>query len=1018
MELQSPSPHCFLPRAASKLSVWTPTLDHVTKTTMNRRRCFTWSVLAFATAALCCLQSATASDPVLDAEKVELFESRIRPILVAHCSECHSAKTQANGGLLLDSRGDWQVGGDSGPAIVPGKSSESLLIQAIKYADPDLQMPPDRQLPVAIVKDFEMWIDQGAIDPREPSTPAEKKQIGLPVEQAHEHWAYRALEKVEPPRASEAAVQAVDAFIEHGLAERSLAKAPAASPPILVRRLYFDLTGLPPTAEELGQGVDLLSKFPHGYMQLVDRLLNTAQFGENFARKWMDVARYADSITLRGFVLPEAWRYRDYLVTAFAQDRPFDQMIREQVAGDLMQHDDLDERHKQLVATGFLVLGNSNLEQQDKTQLEMDFIDEQLEVIGRAFLGQTIGCARCHDHKFDPIPTRDYYAMAGILRSAVSLRHENVSKWIEMPLPLQQEEDAIYQRLSEQLVALDKQIAKLGRLAKRDPAKSKKSIPLDSLPGIIIDDTQAKLVGKWNPSVVVGPFVGEGYLFDGAKDSTNTATFEPEALPPGDYEVRLAYTASSNRATNALVRVFSADGEATRRINQTLEPENGPWVTLGRFRFEKDGQAFVLVSSDQTSGCVVVDAIQFLNVSTSVAGTANGVGSATDVHAADSQANDSQLQAENQAALAKKLESLEAQKKELEARLAGRPKFMTLVEELPPSDIPIHIRGDVHNLGKTVPRGFLTAINRSEVFKIAPDSSGRLELAQWLSSSQNPLTARVYANRVWSWLMGQGLVPSMNNFGTTGMSPTHPELLDWLANELIENNWSTKHLVRTIVASEAYRRQVVDPDEVQSHVDPTNTFYWRGHSRRLSAEAIRDAMLAISGELDETVGGSLIKPGTKADYNYEHATTRRSIYHPVFRNSLPELLEAFDFADSSVSIGQRSRSTVATQALALLNDPWIAKRAAAAARRFVEDTERGANAKAASQDALIERLYIACLQRLPTEAERLFCSEFLSGGDWKPGSADSSRTNDLPSQQRVEILVHSLFASIDFRYLD
>ncbi|HUP80201.1 MAG TPA: DUF1549 domain-containing protein, partial [Pirellula sp.] len=388
------------------------------------------------------------------------------------------------------------------------------------------------------------------------------------------------------------------------LANDGIVPAPSASPIVLVRRLYFDLTGLPPSARDVRHFVGADGTSEMDYESLVDRLLETPQFGENFARKWMDVARYAESVTLRGFVLPQAWRYRDYLVQAYAEDRPFDQMIREQVAGDLLKHNDLRQRHMQLVATGFLAMGNTNLEEQDKAQLEMDYIDEQLDVLGSAFLAQTIGCARCHNHKFDPIPTRDYYAMAGILRSAVSLEHENVSKWIEQPLPMSGDEESTYRQLTEQLADVTKQIASMKKSPKQAGSSKKGTISVTDLPGVVVDSRDAKLVGIWTVSSAIRPVIGDGYIHDANSDKgKKTATFEPPNLPPGPYEVRLSYTASENRASNAIARVFSADGEATVVIDQKQPPpEDGLWISLGKYRFEKDGQAFVLVTNDQSDG--------------------------------------------------------------------------------------------------------------------------------------------------------------------------------------------------------------------------------------------------------------------------------------------------------------------------------------------------------------------------------------------------------------------------------
>jgi hypothetical protein len=927
---------------------------------------------------------------------MNFFEENIRPVLVEHCQECHSAETEASGGLLLDSRPGWKRGGDSGAAIMPGDVDASLLIKAISYDDPDLQMPPDGRLPTRLVAAFETWIAAGAIDPRSEGPPEVRVSSGLTVEQAQEHWAYRPRIRPEVPTVnSSAARSAVDRFIDEKLQGMGMVAAEKAPRSVIVRRMYFDLIGLPPPpdAEQRWFQPDDASD-EVGYRRLVDGLLNSPQYGEHFARKWMDVARYAESITLRGFVLPEAWRYRDYLVQAFAEDRPFNQMVREQLAGDLLQHDDLRERQMQLVATSFLAMGNNNLEQQDKKQLEMDYLDEQLETIGRAFLGQTLGCARCHDHKFDPIPTKDYYALAGIFRSAVALEHANLSMWIEQPLPVPKDQEPEYQEATEELTTLTARIEAIKKETSLDLSNKPRAVPVSELAGIVVDDTEAKLVGYWKSSASTGRSVGVGYLHeDNANKGMATATFEPTDLPPGQYQVRMAYSASNNRASNVLVNVFSGDGEAQIQINQReTPPEDGLWISLGSYRFEPNGQAFVLIANDGTDGHVIVDAIQFLPVSDPE--------QSSPVPVSPEARQELAQQAEERKELTKELAMLEGKKKKLEAKLSQRPRYLTIVEKLPPTDIPIHIRGDVHNLGEVVPRGFLTALPMpAESTRISPNSSGRIELANWVSSDLNPLTARVYANRVWCWLMGQGIVSSVNNFGTTGTAPIHPELLEWLASELVDSGWSTKHLVKTIVLSDAYQRAIISADEKHNQLDPSNQFYWRGWSRRITAEAMRDAMLQISGELDLTVGGTTMRGGVKADYDYPHQTTRRTIYHPVFRNSLPELLETFDFADTSVSIGQRARSTVATQPLVLMNHPWVSARAQAAVARF-ESSDWPPSGQ------LIDQLYRACYYRSANDQELNACLEFLTTG------APSERT------QRLQLLIHSLFAALDFRYLE
>ena len=344
--------------------------------------------------------------------EIEFFEKRIRPILVERCYACHGGgEKQSKGGLRLDARQGWQTGGDSGPAITPGKPEESLLVQAVRYDDPALQMPPEGKLPDALIRDLEQWVAAGAADPR--TGEAIGKANSSPVK-AEDHWAYHPIRKLAPPPVHDAAWPAgdIDRFILHALEEKQLRPGLEAPREALVRRLYFDLVGLPPKAEEIEAFV--ADQRPDAYEQLVERLLASPHFGERWARHWLDVARFAESVTLRGLVFQEAWRYRDYVIDAFNRDRPFDQFVREQIAGDLLSAASVEERRRNLVATAYLALGNLNLEEQDKGQLRMDAVDEQLDLIGKGLLAQTITCARCHDHKFDPIPTRDYYALAGI----------------------------------------------------------------------------------------------------------------------------------------------------------------------------------------------------------------------------------------------------------------------------------------------------------------------------------------------------------------------------------------------------------------------------------------------------------------------------------------------------------------------------------------------------------------------------------------------------------------------------
>ncbi|MEO1528428.1 MAG: DUF1553 domain-containing protein, partial [Planctomycetota bacterium] len=646
---------------------------------------------------------------------------------------------------------------------------------------------------------------------------------GLAVADAHQHWAYRPLQ-------TQFTSDSVDEFVNSRLRERDLQAEHEASRIVLIRRLYFDLTGLPPSPDEIETFCN--DPAPDAYERLVDRLLSSPAYGEHVARRWLDVARYAESITLRGFVLDDAWRYRDYVIQAYNEDRPFDQMIRDQIAGDLIEHSSLRERRMSSVATGFLALANTNLEDQDKTKLEFDHIDEQLTTIGRAFLGQTIGCARCHDHKFDPIPTADYYALAAIFRSTIAFKHDNLSKWIRKPVPIESHRESEFARAQ-----------------------------LD------LDELRPRLT----------------------------------------------------------------------EINQAIR------------KHEKDG-------AEETSEI---------------------------------------------ASLRNEKSQLEKRSRGLSSFLKKRPMYISIAEGEPVSSLEIRIRGNTHQRGRPVERGFLTAFGPAQEFasRIPSDQSGRAELAGWIADSRNPLTARVYANRVWSWMMGEGIVSTENNFGTAGSLPTHPNLLDWLAGELVRHNWSTKHLVRTIVCSQSYRRR---SDSIRHQTtDAENQWLWRANRKRIPVEAMKDSMSSLAGQIEFVMGGSEIRPNTGSDYEYHHESKRRSIYWPVFRNSPPPLYTVFDFANSSVSVGQRPESTIPTQALAIANHPWVIEQARRAADRFVPAGNKLSKPQ-------LRKLFITCIGRPPTPDESTAARAFLAAEDGTGSKSD----------EKLAMLIHSLFASIDFRYLD
>lgn len=971
-------------------------------------------------------QETRASPP---ADSVEFFEQRIRPMLVEHCYECHSAATEQAGGLQLDSRAGWQLGGDSGPAIVPHDAQASRLIRVIDATDADLEMPPDGTLPAAVIEDFRRWVQAGAVDPRDDDAAiARPPGQAIDWEAARRHWAYQPLQPVSPPESGatsgpQAAPTgaawprgAIDRFVLRRLHEHSLQPSLPAQPAELLRRVSVDLSGLPPTPAAIMAFLNAEDQ-DVAYERVVDQLLASPDFAHRFARHWLDVTRYAESVTLRGLIFPHAWRFRDYIIQSLDQDRSWKEVILEHVAGDLLELDSVADRQRAQVAVTFLCMGNSNLEEQQKRSLEMDHIDEQLDTLGRAMLGQTLGCARCHDHKFDPIPTSDYYAMAGILHGYVGLNHANVSRWIDNPLPLAPEEEQHFESLASELEQVTQALTAVNRDLKRSTGPEPQQVSSSSLPGVVIDDAQAQRVGQWTESRSVKPFVDKGYLHDGARGrGEKSLLFEPQELTPGTYELRLAYCSSGGRSTRTLITVFSADGEQEILVNQRQRPDvDGLWQSLGRFRFEPAGQAFVLISNQDADGHVIADAIHFLPV----AETEVATGPAAED--AGRRAHEEQLR--------KRQQKLTRQQAALQQQLASRPQAMGLRPREAASDLPIHIRGSIHTLGPLAPRGALQVLSPQRAgssssdsqasglaipsLQIAPGSCGRLELAHWIANDANPLTTRVLVNRIWLWVMGQGLVRTPDNFGTTGQAPTHPELLDWLTTRFVEDQWSIKRLVKQIVMSATYRQSSRLPahDDPRWSIDPENRLLWRSDRKPMSAEAIRDTVLAISGELDSTLYGSRIRPGTTNDYEYPHDPRARSIYLPAFRNSTPEILAAFNFTDPNVVTGQRDRGIIAQQALLIFNHPWFAERAAAAARRNLEEVQGDLTVQ-------VNHAFIQTLARPATAAELDAAIAYCQATLQETGGAAMGTASDAALQDALAELYHGLFATAEFRQLD
>ncbi|MCE2883961.1 MAG: PSD1 and planctomycete cytochrome C domain-containing protein [Planctomycetaceae bacterium] len=809
-----------------------------------------------------------ASAPILSADDLRFFESKIRPILIANCYGCHSTSSgKSKGSLRLDTREATLKGGESGPAVVPGDTDSSLLIRAVRYHDSEYEMPPAGKLRDEDIALLEQWVAMGAPDPRSESEAPKGASPGTAHRWTAEdiakgkesHWSYRPIVAPEVPKIGgdlAAWVRTpIDAFIADGLAERGLTPAEPADRRELLRRASFDLVGLPPSVEEIERFEKDAS--PDAFARAVDRMLASPQFGERWGRHWLDVARYAESSGKEANTLyPHAWRYRDYVIESFNEGKPFDEFLVEQIAGDLLPAKDSAERAEQLVATGYLAIGAKSHNVRGRPQFQMDLADEQIDALTQGMLGLTVACARCHDHKFDPIPQKEYYALAGIFLST----------------------ETRYGTFEAQ--------------QNNHPAK------LVELP----DDSGLPL---------------------GPKMATQQVSMLVEAEARAKAEVEKA---------NAVI----AEAQAARRRGEAVPANIQQQIVRAR----------------------------------ATRGAAANVGAILDRFDEKGEPTMDNLVA------------------------------MGVVDKAKPVNAPLLDRGEIDKPGALVPRGVVELVSYGEKPRITK-GSGRLELAEWIADERNPLTARVWANRVWLHLFGKGLVPTPDNFGMSGQAPTHPELLDHLATRLIALDWNTKALIREIMLSRAYAMSS-EFDASDAEIDPDNAYLWRMPKQRLEAEAIRDAMLSVAGLLDPTprVGspinlaeGGMRGPQVERMFGTMLSTSdrHRSVYLPIVRDRVPESLEVFDFAEPSFVTGQRDATNVPTQALYLLNSAEISRISDAFARRVTEASDEEA--------ARIAEAFRLAFGRKPTTSESRACRDFLDDFrkalDAQPGGAQVA-ANDGP----------------------
>ncbi len=792
---------------------------------------------------------------VTDKAAEAYFHEYVLPIFKQHCYACHShSAKKVKGGLVLDSRSGWAKGGDTGPAVVPGKPDESLLIQAVRYKG--LEMPPTGKLPEEAIVKLERWVATGAFDPR--VTEAKMSPETIDLSEGRKHWAFQPIESrgsLREPASDRGAISdtwprtEVDRFIFAKLEEKRLRPVRDADRHTWLRRVTLDLTGLPPTVEQIE--AFLRDESALAEARVVDRLLDSRAFGERFARHWLDLVGYADQIgTANDLFAEHAWRYRDYVIDAFQKDKPFDQFVREQLAGDLLPFDSAQQRAEQLTATGFLVLGDLTVVEADKPKLRIDVADQQVDKVGRAFLGMTLGCARCHDHKFDPIPQRDYYAMAGFFFSTETVVK---AEWGVWSWPTVAELPESERQQAERLAQAERHRQRIAAMKmERDKLQASKAE---------IDATLKK---------------------EGAADDSN----------------RLA-----------LAKVQTEQAERLKALDRDIQ------------------------------------------------------------HA--------------------------------EFFAPAPPKAFAVHDVAEPADMQITIRGNAYTLGERVPRGFLqvasnvadrSAISRRFAERTATmHASGRRELAEWINSSHNPLTARVVVNRIWQKLFGEGLVRTVDYFGLPGERPSHPELLDHLARQLMADGWSQKRLIRSLVLSRVYRLSSSESNADAAHVDPDNRLLWRMNRRRLDAEALRDAILLVSGRLIDSRGGASMPfeypentgglapkgvnpPFFRLNRFRPEQQFERTVYLPIIRSGPQagpsDIRNVFDFTQPAEFAGQRSATAVPTQALFLMNSGLVKERA--------RDLAERALAVGQDESVRLDRLWLRVFNRPISDSERNDSAAFLA----------------------------------------
>ncbi len=950
------------------------------------------TTLAFAALAAFAVAPSAEAMPATK-EGLEFFEKNVRPILIDRCYECHSAeKNSSKGGLILDSMDGAYKGGDEGPSVIPGDLEKSLLIKAVRYTDPEFSMPPKKtggKLPDEKIAILEEWVKMGAPMP----SGGAAKLTGL-TGKAREHWAFQPVTKPTVPEVKNKAwvKTPIDAFILAKLEEKGLQPNPSASPESFLRRVSYDLIGLPPTSEQvdafekaiqaaqIADTIALRAGKPAGaveavYAKQIDFLLASPHYGERWGRHWLDTARYSDTRGLqvdqgdslfRDYRFAYAWTYRDYVINALNDDKPYDQFIVEQIAADRIPGISPDD--PRLAALGFLTVGK-------RFDDPNDIIDERIDTTTKAFLGLTVSCARCHDHKFDPIPIKDYYSLHGIFASTVEpLHHPTIAATSKTASAarndfnkrlgqLQDEQVAgFFRYMRETRARYDKEMA--GRLmiasvrrgsAEAGDYSAKYKIDLQ-------DDTDFAAMRIQKDSPITGPFAAAAavpvvYFAERAPGAIEEALKDTEhpVNPIIAAALRGLKPKSLDDVAAAYQKAYNENKAAILAHLALLAKPGDGWKKTSPAIAEMTGYPWAIPSYDEVFNNE--DMISLFSTRKFCADWQNrpiygGIGNREPVaYFRHTQIN------------------------ELRLSHPGAPgEAMVVQDSEAPKDSYVFKRGDKNNKGEIVPRQFLDILSKEGERKPYVDGSGRYEFAQSIATKENTMTARVAVNRTWMKHFIEGFVITADDLGNMSEKPSHPELLDYLANDFMENGWTMKRLHRMIVMSNVYRldsdptanplvvkKGPVDPLKI----DAGNRLLWRGNLRRLDFESIRDSMILLTGKLNPLVGG---QPANITDEPFSY---RRSLYGYVDRRRLSDTLSQFDYGDPDQPNSKRNSTIVPQQALFFMNNPLSVEVArAVAARKDV--------ANALSEDQRIVAMFRSMFQRRPSTNEIRVAQEFLT----------------------------------------